>query len=129
MAEEQQLRLRSEADKDEAQQTSQQLALLQVRHSRTAPRHSPTTAEARVACTWPQPWPAWLQAQCSPKAVEARVEARVEATCQQRVASAELEARKRADDAVRATRQLKAKLEAQAARPRHYTPLAHCAPC
>ena len=78
VAEEQALRLRLEADKGAAQQTSQQLKL--------------------------------LQAQCSPKAVEAKLEA----ACAQRVAATELEGRKRTDEAVRTGRALKAKLEAQA---------------
>ena len=82
MAEEQALRLRLEADKGAAQQTAQQLAL--------------------------------LQAQCSPKTVEAKLEARLEAACAQRVAAAELEGRKRTEEAVRTGRGLKAKLEAQA---------------
>ena len=77
VAEDQQLRLRLEADKGAAQQAAGQLAL--------------------------------LQAQCSLKAMEAKVEA----ACVQRVAAAELEGRKRADDAVRTSRQLKAQLEAQ----------------
>jgi len=78
VAEEQALRLRLEADKGAAQQTAQQLAL--------------------------------LQAQCNPKAVEAKLEA----ACAQRVAATELEGRKRTDEAVRTGRALKAKLEAQA---------------
>ena len=81
VTEEQQLRLRLEAEKGAAEQSTRQLAL--------------------------------LQAQYSAQAIDARVDAKVDAACQQRVASAQLEWRKRTDDAVRATRQLKAKLETQ----------------